>query len=140
MLTGLLLTLAPTLTLTPTLSLSLSLTLNLTLPTTPTLRDRGGTRLGGAAAALRRGNSRLSVVLNRMHADLAAGDAREIALKTASDGWLVGRLSGAREFYMLFDAKYTNFSEVHQEVTSPVYLPCISPETLILSSYPYPYP
>ena len=45
---------------------------------------------------------------------------------------------GAREFYMLFDAKYTNFSEVHQEVTSPVYLPCISPETLILSSYPYP--
>ena len=36
----------------------------------------------------------------------------------ASDGWLVGRLSGSREFYMLFDANYTNFSEVHQEVVA----------------------
>ena len=31
---------------------------------------------------------------------------------------MVGRLSGSREFYMLFDAKYTNFSEVHQEVVA----------------------
>lgn len=38
-------------------------------------------------------------MLNRMHADLASGETREIALKTASDGWLVGRLSGAREIY-----------------------------------------
>ena len=78
----------------------------------------GGARPGAAAGALRLSSSRLNVVLNRMHADLASGDTREIALKTASDGWLVGRLSGAREFYMLFDAKYTNFSEVHQEVLS----------------------
>ena len=113
--------------------------------------------------------------LAALQTDLQSGEIREVALKTASDGWLVGRLSGAhaplskrpdgrpfftaqdlpcahsrprhicslapmpdrtdrmssrqsaprcfpppstgsREFYMLFDAKYANFSELHQEV------------------------
>ena len=63
-------------------------------------------------------SNRFNAILSRMHADLGQGDVREVALKTASDGWLVGRLSGSREFYMLFDAKYTNFSEVHREVVA----------------------
>ena len=41
---------------------------------------------------------------------------REVALKSSADGWLVGQVSGSRELYMLFDAKYTNLSEVHQEM------------------------
>ena len=39
-----------------------------------------------------------------------------MALKSSADGWLVGQVSGSRELYMLFDAKYTNLSEVHQEM------------------------
>ena len=63
-------------------------------------------------------SNRFNAILSRMHADLGQGDVREAALKTTSDGWLVGRLSGSREFYMLFDSKYTNFSEVHREVVA----------------------
>ena len=44
--------------------------------------------------------------------------ARNLVVTTHYYCYQVGRLSGAREFYMLFDAKYTNFSEVHQEVLS----------------------
>ena len=56
------------------------------------------------------------VKVSEAHADLAEGEVREVALKSSADGWLVGQVSGSRELYMLFDAKYTNLSEVHQEM------------------------
>ena len=83
----------------------------------------GGGGGGGGAGGARAGrvgrlglSSALSALLNRTHADLAEGEVREVALKSSADGWLVGQVSGSRELYMLFDAKYTNLSEVHQEM------------------------
>ena len=63
---------------------------------------------------MRRRKSRRSC--RRLHSDLAEGELREVALKTNSDGWVVGRLVGSREFYLLFDSKQANLTEVAQEV------------------------
>lgn len=76
-------------------------------------------KAGRAGPAGRLGLSyALNVLLNRLHSDLAEGEVREVALRSGSDGWLVGRASGSRVFFLLFDAKYTTLAEVNNEVQS----------------------
>ena len=58
----------------------------------------------------------LNTLLNQLHADLSEGQVTEVAMRAGSDGWLVGKSSGARAFFLLFDSRYSNLSEVHQEV------------------------
>ena len=41
---------------------------------------------------------------------------REVALKTHAHGWLVGRVSGSREFFSLFPSSVGGMAEVYSEV------------------------
>uniref|UniRef100_A0A7S0P4V2 CCZ1/INTU/HPS4 third Longin domain-containing protein n=1 Tax=Calcidiscus leptoporus TaxID=127549 RepID=A0A7S0P4V2_9EUKA len=69
--------------------------------------------------SLRSSRGALSRTLNhamlRAKADLKAGQVREAAYKT-SDGWVIARVSGSRELYMVSENKFATLSELHQEV------------------------
>ena len=63
----------------------------------------------------------MHTLLKRAHADLADGEVREIALRSAADGWLVARSSRGerhdKQLYMLFESsRYASIAEVHTEV------------------------
>ena len=74
-------------------------------------------KTGRASHAGRLGlSATITSLLNRTHADLSEGSVREVAFRSSGDGWVVGRVSGHREFYMLFDSKHSNLNEVAQEV------------------------
>jgi len=52
-----------------------------------------------------------------MHADfLKEENLHELLIGTQSDGWIVGRKSDQREFYVVFDQKSANILEINDEV------------------------
>eukprot|EP00298_Acanthocystis_sp_HF-20_P008970 c18023_g1_i1.p1 GENE.c18023_g1_i1~~c18023_g1_i1.p1 ORF type:complete len:451 (+),score=143.61 c18023_g1_i1:92-1354(+) len=56
-------------------------------------------------------------ILNRMHSDfMKMPDLVEVSVKTTADGWLAGRRNGQRYFYIIFDQKFSNSIEVHEEI------------------------
>jgi len=66
----------------------------------------------GARVAL---NRSLNSLMVSAHADLKAGQVREVASKTG-DGWVLARASGSRELFMVAENKYATLTELHQEV------------------------
>jgi len=56
-------------------------------------------------------------VLNKMHADFEhSSNLSEILISTQNDGWIVGRKSDQREFYIIFDRQGANLLEINDEV------------------------
>jgi len=58
-------------------------------------------------------------VLNKMHADFDRMPSLSeviLHLGTQNDGWIVGRKSDQREFYIIFDQKSANLLEINEEV------------------------
>jgi len=56
-------------------------------------------------------------VLNKMHADFEhSSNLSEILVGTQNDGWVVGRKSDQREFYIIFDKQSANLLEINDEV------------------------
>jgi len=59
----------------------------------------------------------ISRVLNKMHADFELHtNLSEILISTQNDGWIVGRKSDQREFYIIFDKQGANLLEINDEV------------------------
>jgi len=59
----------------------------------------------------------ISRVLNKMHADFEhSSNLSEILISTQNDGWIVGRKSDQREFYIIFDRQGANLLEINDEV------------------------
>eukprot|EP00743_Colponemidia_sp_Colp-15_P008369 GILK01009090.1.p1 GENE.GILK01009090.1~~GILK01009090.1.p1 ORF type:complete len:481 (+),score=62.82 GILK01009090.1:158-1444(+) len=54
--------------------------------------------------------------LNQIHADLANDTTHEAVVRTASEGWVVGRKSENREFYVIFDNPNFTLLKVEEEV------------------------
>ncbi|KAL6054761.1 vacuolar fusion protein ccz1, variant 2 [Balamuthia mandrillaris] len=54
-------------------------------------------------------------ILNDMHADFekSTDDISELMARTQSDGWIIGRKSDQREFYVLFDNRNANLLEIN---------------------------
>lgn len=57
-------------------------------------------------------------ILTDMHADFekATECVTELMVRTQNDGWVVGRKSDQREFYVIFDQKNANLLEINDEV------------------------
>jgi len=56
-------------------------------------------------------------VLNQMHSDFHRDDKlRELIIGTLNEGWIAGRKSDQREFYVYFDQKSAHLLEINEEV------------------------
>jgi len=57
-------------------------------------------------------------ILNEMHSDFEASKEgiNEVLIRTQNDGWVVGKKSDQREFYVIFDQKSANLIEINEEV------------------------
>lgn len=74
-------------------------------------------KAGRAGPAGRLGLSHtLNASLHQLYADFEEGKVREVAFRSVCNGWVVGRTSGSRLFFLWFDASFTSLAEVHNEV------------------------
>eukprot|EP01128_Nolandella_sp_AFSM9_P005116 TRINITY_DN2429_c0_g1_i1.p1 TRINITY_DN2429_c0_g1~~TRINITY_DN2429_c0_g1_i1.p1 ORF type:complete len:457 (-),score=95.08 TRINITY_DN2429_c0_g1_i1:100-1395(-) len=55
-------------------------------------------------------------VLNRIHADFERDLVDEVLVGTYANGWVVGRKSDQREYYIVFDQQSSNLLEINDEV------------------------
>eukprot|EP00300_Choanocystis_sp_HF-7_P037969 c5443_g1_i1.p1 GENE.c5443_g1_i1~~c5443_g1_i1.p1 ORF type:complete len:500 (+),score=128.32 c5443_g1_i1:50-1549(+) len=56
-------------------------------------------------------------ILNTIHADFVRmSHISEVSAKTQNDGWVAARRHGERYFYIVFDQKFSNSIEIHDEL------------------------